>query len=194
MSTTPISQTPVYLPTILLDETNYPTWLFRLQSFLRGQNLYEFVDGSVSCPSQYVLDADGTTSVLSRDYIAWKTQDQNIINLLGQTLSPKAMSCVVGSQSAQEMWSRLKLKFAAPNRQNTSSHCYGRTTHSSGSIHFKWQQFCSSISCIISVLKSSHSYCSTWIQSFHTCFLLTDLCSHSNHAISLCPLFAIHSI
>lgn len=118
MSTTPISQTHVYLPTILLDETNYPTWLFRLQSFLRGQNLYEFVDGSVSCPSQYVLDADGTTSVLSRDYIAWKTQDQNIINLLGQTLSPKAMSCVVGSQSAQEMWSRLKLKFAAPNRQN----------------------------------------------------------------------------
>lgn len=38
--------------------------------------------------------------------------------MLGQTLSPKAMSCVVGSQSAQEIWSRLKLKFAAPNRQN----------------------------------------------------------------------------
>ncbi|PRQ59977.1 putative transcription factor interactor and regulator CCHC(Zn) family [Rosa chinensis] len=38
--------------------------------------------------------------------------------MLGQTLSPVAMSCAVGSRSSQEMWSNLRLKFAAPNRQN----------------------------------------------------------------------------
>ncbi|PRQ56316.1 putative transcription factor interactor and regulator CCHC(Zn) family [Rosa chinensis] len=38
--------------------------------------------------------------------------------MLGQTLSPVAMSCAVGSRSAHEMWSNLRLKFAASNRQN----------------------------------------------------------------------------
>ncbi|PRQ21028.1 hypothetical protein RchiOBHm_Chr7g0234661 [Rosa chinensis] len=38
--------------------------------------------------------------------------------MIGQTLSPIAMSCAVGSRSAQEMWTNLKNKFAAPNRQN----------------------------------------------------------------------------
>lgn len=65
-----------------------------------------------------MLASDGSTSTLSTEYDAWKTQDQNVINLLGQTLSTKAMSCVVGSQSAQDMWTRLKNKFAAPSRQN----------------------------------------------------------------------------
>ncbi|XP_024186572.1 uncharacterized protein LOC112191456 [Rosa chinensis] len=38
--------------------------------------------------------------------------------MMGQTLSTVAMVCAVGSKSAQDMWSRLKLKFVAPNRQN----------------------------------------------------------------------------
>lgn len=66
------TQTTVYLPTILLDETNYPTWLFRLESFLKGQNLYGFVDGSLPCPSQLVCDVDGS-HVINPEYEAWKT-------------------------------------------------------------------------------------------------------------------------
>ncbi|PRQ43851.1 hypothetical protein RchiOBHm_Chr3g0472821 [Rosa chinensis] len=38
--------------------------------------------------------------------------------MMGQTLSPVAMTCAVGSKSAKQMWDNLKLKFAAPNRQN----------------------------------------------------------------------------
>lgn len=116
-STSIASHTTVYLPNVLLDESNYPTWLFRMEAFLNGQNCYGFVDGSCPCPPQYVTSSDGSTHTLSADYVAWKTQDQSIVNLLGQTLSPVAMSCVVGSHSAQEMWARLKQKFAAPNRQ-----------------------------------------------------------------------------
>lgn len=117
-STSIASHTTVYLPNVLLDESNYPTWLFRMEAFLNGQNCYGFVDGSCPCPPQYVTSSDGSIPTLSADYVAWKTQDQSIVNMLGQTLSPVAMSCVVGSRSAQEMWARLKQKFAAPNRQN----------------------------------------------------------------------------
>lgn len=80
--------------------------------------MYAFMDGLFVCPPQYVIASDNTTSVLNPKYENWKTQDQNLINLLSQTLSSKAMPCVVGSQFACEMWSRLGLKFAAPNRQN----------------------------------------------------------------------------
>ncbi|KAM5575786.1 hypothetical protein ABKV19_014637 [Rosa sericea] len=118
MTTTQTTQTTVYLPNILLDETNYPTWLFRLESFLKGQNLYGFVDGTIRCPPQFVLASDGVANVINNEFVAWKTQDQSIVNMLGQTLSPVAMSCAVGSKSAAEMWANLKLKFAAPNRQN----------------------------------------------------------------------------
>lgn len=41
------TQTTIYLPTIFFDETKYLTWLFRLEFFVKGQNLYGFVDGSV---------------------------------------------------------------------------------------------------------------------------------------------------
>lgn len=55
--------TNVYLPNLLLDETNYPAWIYFMESFLGGLNLYGFVDGSIPCPHQYVRASDGTTSM-----------------------------------------------------------------------------------------------------------------------------------
>lgn len=80
--------------------------------------MYAFVDGSSVFLPQYVLAYDGTTYVLNPKHENSKIQDQNVINLLSQTLNFKAMFCVVGSQSPCEMWSRLRVKCAAPNRQN----------------------------------------------------------------------------
>ncbi|PRQ22147.1 putative gag-polypeptide of LTR copia-type [Rosa chinensis] len=63
------THTTVYLLNILLDETNYPAWLFRTESFLRSQNLFGFVDGTIPCPPQTVLASDGTTSQCSHQLI-----------------------------------------------------------------------------------------------------------------------------
>lgn len=116
-STSVTTQTTVYLPNILLDETNYPSWLFRLEAFLKGQNLYGYVDGTIPCPPQLIRSSDGTT-VINPEYDAWKTQDQSVVNMIGQTLTPVATNCAVGSRSAHELWKNLKHKFAASNRQN----------------------------------------------------------------------------
>lgn len=86
-SSSTITQTTVYLPNIILDETNYPSWLFRLEALLKGQNLFGFVDGSIPCPSQFRRTDDGI-NIISTEYEAWKTQDQSVVNMLGQTLSP----------------------------------------------------------------------------------------------------------
>ncbi|GAB2274200.1 hypothetical protein Dimus_039072 [Dionaea muscipula] len=116
MSTSSMT-TAVFLPNVLLDEDNYPTWLFRVESFLRGLNLFGYIDGSIPCPAERLNATDGT-STLSPAYSTWKTQDQYIINMIGQTLSPMAMKSAVGSKSSAEMWKNLQAKFAAPDRQN----------------------------------------------------------------------------
>lgn len=51
---------------------------------------------------------DGT-NVINPEYEAWKTQDQSVVNMLGQTLSPIATNCAVGSRYAYEMWRNLQL-------------------------------------------------------------------------------------
>lgn len=111
------SQPTVYLPTILLDETNHPSWFFRVESFLKGQKLYGFVDGTVPCPPKCILDSSGN-SVPNPEFEVWCTQDQSIVNMIGQTLSSAATSCAVGSKTAFDLWRNLRNKFAAPSRQN----------------------------------------------------------------------------
>lgn len=113
-----ITQTTVFLPTILLDETNYPSWFFRLESFLKGQDLYGHVDGSVPCPPQFICDSTTGQEVLNPAYASWFTTDQSIVNMIGQTLSSAATSCAVGSKTALDLWRNLRNKFASSNRQN----------------------------------------------------------------------------
>lgn len=114
---TPQIQTTGFLPNIVLDASNYPSWVFRLESFLKGQNLFGFVDGSIACPPQFVQSSDGTT-IISAEYIDWTAQDHRIINMISETLGPVAMSCAVGSSSSQAMWTTLRLRFASPDRHN----------------------------------------------------------------------------
>ncbi|KAL6137413.1 hypothetical protein ACLB2K_062705 [Fragaria x ananassa] len=40
------------------------------------------------------------------------------MNMIGQTLSSMAMKSVVGRKTSKELWENLRMKFAAPNRQN----------------------------------------------------------------------------
>ncbi|GAB2267282.1 hypothetical protein Dimus_038662 [Dionaea muscipula] len=111
-------QNAIFLPNVILEESNYSVWVFRLESFLKGLSLYGHIDGTSACPAQFVLGSDGTSTTMSAAYVTWKAQDQSIINMIGQTLSPRAMSCVVGSTTAAELWTCLKSKFADTNKQN----------------------------------------------------------------------------
>lgn len=67
-----------------------------MESFLKGQKIFGFVDGSTPCPPSLVRATDGTTTP-SAEYEAWKVQDQNIINMIGHTLSQVAVNCAVGT-------------------------------------------------------------------------------------------------
>ncbi|KAM5588569.1 hypothetical protein ABKV19_006834 [Rosa sericea] len=104
---------------VKLDDNNYPTWHFQMYSLLRGHGLLKFVDGSHSCPSQFSISDDGhLTPNPSEDLDEWLEKDCNLISLITATLSPEALSHVVGCNSALEVWTTLKDRYATVSRSN----------------------------------------------------------------------------
>lgn len=102
---------------IKLDDNNYATWHFQMNSLLRGHGLLRFVDGTLPCPSQYTISEDGSLSP-SEDYEAWLEQDSNLISLITATISSEALAQVVGCITAQEVWTALKDRYATISRSN----------------------------------------------------------------------------
>ncbi|PRQ49208.1 putative RNA-directed DNA polymerase [Rosa chinensis] len=97
---------------VRLDETNYPTWVFHMQHHLRGHGLLKFVDGSHPCPSQFLVEDDGSLTNNSAAREKWMEQDSALISMLINTLSPEALTLVTGCSSSMEVWLILKQRYA----------------------------------------------------------------------------------
>ena len=57
-SVTPINS----LVTVKLTKDNYLLWKTQIVPYLRGQRLFGFVDGTISCPSRTIPDPATTTT------------------------------------------------------------------------------------------------------------------------------------
>lgn len=67
-SSTSLSNTPITSPniqslvTIKLSSDNYLLWKAQIIPYLRGQRLFEYVDGSRNQPSQHIPNPEATKS------------------------------------------------------------------------------------------------------------------------------------
>ncbi|KAM1354495.1 hypothetical protein PS2_028626 [Malus domestica] len=111
--------------TVKLDESNYLTWNFQVQLMLEGYGIMGFVDGSMPCPPRFLTATSSEsetnsgpsfTQADSEAYKIWKMHDRALMQLITATLSPPAVSCVIGSTSAQDLWNRLKEQFSIVTR------------------------------------------------------------------------------
>lgn len=80
-----------------------------------------FLDGSIPWPEKYTTaeNDDGIVincSPIIDGYKVWKIHDKALITLITVTLSPAALSCVIGCQSSKEMWINLKERFFSMTR------------------------------------------------------------------------------
>ena len=94
---------------VKLDDTNYLQWHFQMNLLLECHGILGFVTGSHPCPPQFVV---GSNSEEIEAYKAWQLHDKVLMLLLSTTLSASAISCVIGSTNAREMWLTLKERFA----------------------------------------------------------------------------------
>nr|XP_011468453.1 PREDICTED: uncharacterized protein LOC105352625 [Fragaria vesca subsp. vesca] len=97
---------------VLLDDTNYPTWHFLMHRYLRGHGLLKFVDGSHACPSQVQMADHDSLSVNTGAYEKWTQQDSFVICIITTTLSADALTLVIGCQTSREVWLTLKQRYA----------------------------------------------------------------------------------
>ena len=58
-----------------LTNTNYLYWRMQMKLYLLRQGVFNFVDGSNSCPSPYIPAADGVSFQVSQHFLCWKQQD-----------------------------------------------------------------------------------------------------------------------
>lgn len=100
------------LITVRLDDSNYVTWKFLLETLLRGCGLMKYIEGSFPCPPRHMVrEEDGVTSDMTEEYMNWVQTDSAVMSLLSATLSSAALSCVVGSKNSWEVWKTLRERY-----------------------------------------------------------------------------------
>lgn len=120
------THTPTFLITnisslisVKLDSHNYLLWKSQFIPVLRASGLQGFIDGSYSCPSEFVIDSDGkVTNEVNPQFSAWIQQDQNVLCWINATLSENVLAHVVGLGSARAVWTALERRFASLSRSH----------------------------------------------------------------------------
>jgi hypothetical protein len=121
-----ISQTPILLlkdlVSVKLDATNYVIWKYQILSIFESYSLLDMVDGTSSLPAQYLADANGESSLCVNPlYKQWKARDQALKTLINATLSPSAITLVIGQTTAQGVWQVLERRYTSLSRTHVLS-------------------------------------------------------------------------
>ncbi|KAL1194205.1 Retrovirus-related Pol polyprotein from transposon RE1 [Cardamine amara subsp. amara] len=100
--------------TIKLTERNYLLWKTQFESFLSGQNLLGFVNGSYEAPSQ-VISVPGiggkASEVTNPDYPLWLRSDHVVRAWILGSLSEDILAEVVNTTTSQQLWLALAFHF-----------------------------------------------------------------------------------
>lgn len=113
--TAPMATPPSPMPSsshlliVKLTHNNFLLWKAWITLYFKGQNLYNFFDGSHYAPSPI----DSTTNKPSFAFLTWQQQDQSIISILFASLSENLISHVLGATTSYEIWLILDDLFAA---------------------------------------------------------------------------------
>lgn len=104
---------------VKLENHNYLLWKSQFLPVLRANRLDGFVDGLVSCPSEFFVNPDGSISKeVNPGYLVWIQQDQNVLCWINATLSEGILAHVVGLKTSREVWLGLERCFASLSRSH----------------------------------------------------------------------------
>uniref|UniRef100_A0A2N9HKM9 Integrase catalytic domain-containing protein n=1 Tax=Fagus sylvatica TaxID=28930 RepID=A0A2N9HKM9_FAGSY len=125
-TTSSISQTPILLlkdlVSVKLDATNYVIWKYQILSIFETYSLVDMLDGTVPPPEQYLADENGDLSLHENIlYKQWKARDQALKTLINATLSPSAITLVIGQTTAQGVWQVLERRYTSLSRTHILS-------------------------------------------------------------------------
>jgi hypothetical protein len=110
---------PSALPTptqlIKLTETTYMQWETQLVPILKTYDLMGIVDGSDTCPPEFLTDELGKT-ISNPEYSVWVRKDQFILSWINLNLSESVLSSVYGLHTSRQVWLALSTQFASQSK------------------------------------------------------------------------------
>jgi hypothetical protein len=120
------TQTPIFLlsnisnyVTIKLDHSNYLMWKFQITGILDAYSLLDHLEDPTPCPSKFLFSHSETeTQEVNPLYTQWRARDKALFSLISSTLSPSAISLVMGQTSASGIWKILVNRYTSVSRSN----------------------------------------------------------------------------
>ena len=103
--------------TIKLESGNYFAWKTQIESALRANSLFQYVDGSFIIPPQFLVNESGVQN-LNPEYENWLAIDRMLVSCVIATLSPSILSYINSIQHAFQIWKMLEGKFSALSRSH----------------------------------------------------------------------------
>ncbi|XP_019154284.1 PREDICTED: uncharacterized protein LOC109150755 [Ipomoea nil] len=76
-------------------------WKAQLVPFLRGQNLFGFVDGSHLCPPKFVASTSSAPPVSNSAHAQWVQQDQSILGILISSMAEEVLYLAIGHKTSR---------------------------------------------------------------------------------------------
>jgi hypothetical protein len=81
--------------TAQLTRDNYLTWQWQMVTYLKSQNAYGFVEGTVSPPPQTIPNpnptADSPATIANPAFLTWLQHDQMVLSTLVSTISENSI-------------------------------------------------------------------------------------------------------
>uniref|UniRef100_A0A2N9F5L7 Reverse transcriptase Ty1/copia-type domain-containing protein n=1 Tax=Fagus sylvatica TaxID=28930 RepID=A0A2N9F5L7_FAGSY len=120
------TQTPIFLlsnitnyVTVKLDHTNFLMWKFQITGILDGYSLLDHIEDPFPCPCKFLLSETGTvTQEISPLFLQWKARDKALFSLISSTLSPSAISLVMGQTTASGIWKVIMNRYTSVSRSS----------------------------------------------------------------------------
>jgi len=109
-----------FVATVKLNHDNFLLWKAQLVPYFRGQDLFGYIDGSISKPPKIISVTHPETSVVSERlnpaYSQWVRQDNLILSTLMTSLSEPILAQVVTYTSSKVVWNALDDTFSSRSR------------------------------------------------------------------------------
>ncbi|KAK2980515.1 hypothetical protein RJ640_022517 [Escallonia rubra] len=98
-----------------LTTKNYLYWKMQVVPFLRGLEIFGFVDGTISAPPSHITSQGQTSSIPNPDFQLWQNQDSLILSMLISSFSEEILPLVVGCNTSHDVWKVLASSLASPS-------------------------------------------------------------------------------
>ena len=120
------TQTPIFLlsnitnyVTVKLDHTNFLMWKFQITRILDAYSLLDHIEDPFPCPCKFLLSETGAvTQEISPLFLQWKARDKALFSLISSTLSPSAISLVMGQTTASGIWKVIVNRYTSVSRSS----------------------------------------------------------------------------